>query len=774
VIELPAQNHGFSVRDSIEMVRFSDPSEDVPGSTAKYSPDGKFFACTTTRGIVSSNQVESSIWVFSTLEARKYLDSRGTAIKPQARWVTSVAARMSIDAITPYAPVIEDVRWAPDSKSVLYLAQTEEGTRRLYRASILSHRIEPISPRERDVQRYSSEAGEIVYTISRSDPAITSANELQSDPGAIIATGVALPALLFKLQTSNRGDCELWAYRNQGSVRLQSLGSCWPDIVSLHLDPFVLSPDGQLLVWLDHVESLPKAWEEFKPKSGFANSADSGGADKPSSQFVPQDVRQYGIFDLRSGRMAKSIDAPYAGSWGYFGLRFAAWSLDGHKLAVTDVLLPKRDIRDSSPGSELEPCLVAVFTVKSGQTQCAVSSAPERDRTNDYGPYHLEQIRWGTSSQELLAWFRNTRNIKLLRYSQEKENWQISEEMTVDSMEVPNSDSKGLPAISIKQSFDDGPPTLWISNPNQQGLTLWDPNPQFSRMTFGKASLYEWTDNSGRHWTGGLVLPVGYRSGMKYPLVIQTHGVWDQNFMTDGCFPTAMAARPLASAGFVVLQIGLVDPVLHTALPTEAEEAASGIDGAIDKLTSDGLIDPNLIGITGFSRTSWHVETELVRHPHRFAAAILADGIDEGYMQYILFADGQDMLRREFDRVNSGPPFGANLNKWLESSVTFHLDQLSTPVRVESHGPESLLGEWQIYSSLRLQHKPVDLIYFRGEQHILQNPADRLVSQQGAVDWYRFWLKGEEDRDPLKISQYHRWEALRAERDHADARTLEP
>jgi len=32
---------------------------------------------------------------------------------------------------------------------------------------------------------------------------------------------------------------------------------------------------------------------------------------------------------------------------------------------------------------------------------------------------------------------------------------------------------------------------------------------------------------------------------------------------------------------------------------------------------------------------------------------------------------------------------------------------------------------------------------------------------QGNVDWFCFWLKGEEDRDPAKAEQYARWHDLR-------------
>jgi hypothetical protein len=37
-----------------------------------------------------------------------------------------------------------------------------------------------------------------------------------------------------------------------------------------------------------------------------------------------------------------------------------------------------------------------------------------------------------------------------------------------------------------------------------------------------------------------------------------------------------------------------------------------------------------------------------------------------------------------------------------------------------------------------------------------------MTSQGGAVDWFRFWLLGQEDPDPAKAEQYKRWRAMRS------------
>jgi hypothetical protein len=56
------------------------------------------------------------------------------------------------------------------------------------------------------------------------------------------------------------------------------------------------------------------------------------------------------------------------------------------------------------------------------------------------------------------------------------------------------------------------------------------------------------------------------------------------------------------------------------------------------------------------------------------------------------------------------------------------------------------------------------------DEHILTNPAARLASQGGSVDWFRFWLKEEEDPSPAKADQYRRWRKLRLLRETNNSR----
>jgi hypothetical protein len=63
----------------------------------------------------------------------------------------------------------------------------------------------------------------------------------------------------------------------------------------------------------------------------------------------------------------------------------------------------------------------------------------------------------------------------------------------------------------------------------------------------------------------------------------------------------------------------------------------------------------------------------------------------------------------------------------------------------------------------------VDLIMLQAGTHVMTNPTQRLASETSNVDWFRFWLKGEEDSDPQKAEQYVRWRRLRDQRSAENA-----
>ena len=72
-----------------------------------------------------------------------------------------------------------------------------------------------------------------------------------------------------------------------------------------------------------------------------------------------------------------------------------------------------------------------------------------------------------------------------------------------------------------------------------------------------------------------------------------------------------------------------------------------------------------------------------------------------------------------------------------------------------------MLELWEWFSGLWRLGKAVDFIYLPDAPHLIVKPWERIVTQQGLVDWFRFWLQDYEDPDPAKAEQYARWRELR-------------
>jgi len=188
----------------------------------------------------------------------------------------------------------------------------------------------------------------------------------------------------------------------------------------------------------------------------------------------------------------------------------------------------------------------------------------------------------------------------------------------------------------------------------------------------------------------------------------------------------------------------------------------SGYEAAANSLVSQGLADPEKMGIVGFSRTCYYVMETLTMSSVHFKAASITDGQMLTYFQYLVSIGLHDnQITDQYDSLIGAPPFGEGLQQWLKRSPGFNVDKIKAPLLIVGEGPKGLLFMWEPYAGLQRLHKPVDLMILNTDQHILTAPAVRMASQGGTVDWFRFWLKDEEDSDPAKVVQYGRWRELR-------------
>lgn len=757
------QQHIFDVRDDIALRRFNSPSPEatVPGSElAETSPDGRFVAIVTTRGILARDLVQTEILLFDLHQVAAYLHTPALSA-PKPRLIASVESYPHHVEPDAFAPVIKGVQWSSDSTRLLFRKENPEGNYQLCTARVDVSGLECLTPPYQSVDQFTLVGETIVLTAG--DPKVH-----LIDPGrtinadAVDVTGARIQEILFPNEVASHAT----ALYHLSVLKLGSRRPSIRDVPKYRLlnmpilsatYPFKVSPNGKRLVDLEPVTEVPSSWTSYITAPGAqhlrlteANDPRLLRADNPLR------VLEYTFVDLKTGREVPLLGAPSARSLGYTADRNqAAWSPDGDHVVVTNTFVP---ISAEGGRQELLPCAAAVIDIATLKRRCLFFEDGKRQSDSP----RIQDIAYGRHSDEIRILLRNSSGTETIRtYALQEGQWRIASSV-LSSRAIASLEERLQPTLAsafVRQSLND-PPTLWARDRVGRERELWDPNPQLREMRFGEASSYGWRDDVGRSWSAILVKPVDYRPGVRYPLVIQLYNYRAGEFITDGLEPTAFAARELADAGFVVLQVRKQP---DTVTEQDPEVHLEGYSSAIQRLSDDGLVDKTRVGVVGFSLTCWYAVNALIKKPELFQAATIADGIDNSYMQYMLFAGESYLLRRQMDRVRGSAPIGAAaLRRWIDQAPAFNLDRVQTPVRIEAMGPSSVIQEWELYSSLRLQKKAVDLIYFPNGTHIHQLPLERLESQQGNVDWMRFWLQQEEDPDPRKRAQYQEWEMMRS------------
>ena len=519
-----------------------------------------------------------------------------------------------------------------------------------------------------------------------------------------------------------------------------------------------LSPDGRFSVATTIVSNTntPPSWETLYPPP-YASDPYRIRAGRQ------RDMHQYIQMDIQTGSVQSLTDAPLswdAGAWASVTAS-PTWSRDGKAILLPNTFL---DSRDNKPS---RPC-VAVVDLASNTRTCVELLKGRTETGAEEGYRSIRAVDFVGGDRKRVAVTFHVREqgnaLMTVEYRHTSDGtWQV----VAQSEGELDVGQNGL-EVTVRQGLNE-PPVLVATN---KGISrvIWDPNPQLKNIEFGEASVYTWKDKEGRTWRGGLFKPVDYKTGQRYPLVIQTHGFLESEFRPSGGYTTAFAARALAAAGIAVLVV-TEDCPLGTS--SEGPCAVSGYEAGARRLVSEGLVDPEKIGMIGWSRTGFYVMKALTTGSPRLAAASVTDSTLVDYFQYMALA-GFKEIGREYESMIGAPPFGEGLQQWVKLSPGFNLDKVTAPLLVVGDGPATLFDMWGAYAGLQYLQKPVDLIMLNTDEHILTNPAVRMASQGGSVDWFRFWLKSEEDPDPAKKEQYARWRELRKLQDQNSVKLTAP
>ena len=291
--------------------------------------------------------------------------------------------------------------------------------------------------------------------------------------------------------------------------------------------------------------------------------------------------------------------------------------------------------------------------------------------------------------------------------------------------------------------------------------TLVDVNPEFQNLQLSPAKRIDVANKYGDHFWGHLVLPLNYEPGKRYPLVLTTYRDGDGGFLRGGEPGDEYPIQVFAANGIAVLSFDIgrkrEKPGDFESYLLTWQSPIEGMAAAVEKLADMGIVDPARVGITGLSTGAMLVDYG-ISHTNLFHAAIESGGgpVDPG----------GDFLMSDKNRAYSlsmwglGPLEGESAAKWQRISTSLNAQRILSPLLINAADSEYII-DMQLVTTLRLSKKPVEMFIYPDELHIKNQPKHRYEIYERNVDWFNFWFKDKEDRDPAKAEQYTRWRELR-------------
>ncbi len=750
------QKHPFTVADSIAMTRLIDPVVSTASGIFipdfKFSPDGKYFVIVTRKGNLESGMNDYEIRLYKTADIRDYITTDTQEKLPLARSLIRLSSADSVMGLTLEG--IREVRWLDDNRTLAFIGHSGNQPGQVYTLDIHSNKLDQLTHHPSTVFNYDFNliSGNIVYSARIDQP------DKAAEQTSFVVGNKSINDVM-NLGREGIAPFHFQFYQTQKDQQNPPLVLGDNITFPFLTEPVSLSPDGRWAVTGRRVTDRAKLsrWKAqyvpFTTIPHIRNNLDGANEDIEKPSIL---IKQTVLVNLKDRTIKPFFDAPDGDGMGGFIVHHH-WLPDGENIILVNSFLPivpGLDAREKKR-RQTTPAILE-YNVRTGAYHRIAD-------LQVLGPdYRADEIIADSSlSPEgllTLSWKMPENKVIRRAYHKEDDQW-------TETDPAPSSaDSADVDFVLSVREDRNRPPEIWARDHHSgQQRKITDLNPSFRGLTFGRHEVLKWQDKEKRQWQAGLIYPPDYAEGRRYPLVIQTHGYNPREFLIDGPggSTSVFAAQALANKGMLVVQLGEQRQGFGTRQELLNEQA--GIESVIDLLDKRRILNRAQVGLAGWSSTGVTLLHTITFSSYNFAAATVADSFGLGLFDYILrFGGNAGGSFGQAEGKMGGTPWGANAATWVSRDPAFHSDRVTTPLRLEQYVDYKWVsGFWDIYALLKRQRKPVEFLMFPRGTHNLVKPRERYASQQGNVDWFAFWLKGEEDPDPAKAEQYKRWRDLR-------------
>jgi len=329
----------------------------------------------------------------------------------------------------------------------------------------------------------------------------------------------------------------------------------------------------------------------------------------------------------------------------------------------------------------------------------------------------------------------------IIAFYQDGIDWPIVE-VNISIRDIRILDSEKNIVRSFLSTSNSGDVAWLQSDPRGTGLirilragahspyTVVRTNPQIDRWELGEQKVIRWKNHRGEEMEGILILPVGYLEGQEVPLIVDCYPLQANGFKGWAM----MGNQGWAGRGYAVFWPNPRAPhAWLNSFKSEAyDQAAKGpqgwditfddVNSGVDELIRRKLVDPDRIGLYGFSNGGG-VVNYLVTRTHRFRCAVSVAGALSDWIRPALLQPSSWIQSYETDSLN---PWD-DPDSLIALSAVFHTNHVTTPMLLADGDEDGnfLLDAIEMYNGLRRFGQDVTLLRYPHQQHGFTDAALR-------------------------------------------------
>lgn len=318
---------------------------------------------------------------------------------------------------------------------------------------------------------------------------------------------------------------------------------------------------------------------------------------------------------------------------------------------------------------------------------------------------------------------------------------QISPQNSIYNRDVSVS-ADGFLFCYLSESGTSLPEIMLYDKKNKKYRQLTHFSDSLKYFQLSQQTVFRWRNYQGDELEGLLLKPRNFERGHHYPLILAIHGGPYSRFRNQLIHDVRL--QLLAQYDYLVFA---PNPHGSSGYGQEFGEAIQydlggkdflDIMSGVDKLIEIGLIDSTRMGLIGGSYGGYLVNW-IISQTSRFKAAVSMYGI------FNLITDWCNSIQPSWEKVYLGAYYWENSKSYLARSPSTYVKNIKTPVLL-LHGEKdqitSICNSREMYQSLRVMGKPVELVAYPREGHgILQEPNHRIDKINRILSWFDKYLK---------------------------------